>query len=287
VTALNKMRNSEDAVVPVSFSRRLISTPHLPSDVATNERNIQTVAVQVARLPGWEEVRGRHLVRGVHRDVISSLLASLEIVPRNLEFAPGMNGELSPLIEFISSTSEPRLQNWDIAIPDGNAEQEVQAISIPAAGGTRHPKPRQRQFERARGSRWLKLNKLRVGDISDDYFDLTEAQINAVREAWENSKRNARKGKTAPGDAYVDYRDRPLLTLHVIEPISPEGGKNRERKMEKQDIKPEKLLAVSIRFPEFGDGGASSCVKYRLNKVALRGMGLLGEVADDEDDDED
>jgi hypothetical protein len=46
------------------------------------------------------------------------------------------------------------------------------------------------------------------------------------------------------------------------------------------------LVAVGLSFPKFEDGDKAARVPYRLNKVALRSMGLIADQ-EEEDDDED
>ena len=46
------------------------------------------------------------------------------------------------------------------------------------------------------------------------------------------------------------------------------------------------LVAVGLSFPKFEDGDKAARVPYRLNKVALRSMGLITDQEDDDDEDE-
>ena len=139
------------------------------------------------------------------------------------------------------------------------------------------------------GIDYLKLNKQRVGEIADETVDLSEEQITAAKVEWEaERKRDPNKGKTIPGSLYRRYRQRPLLTIHLIEPTDPKSDAKPERiarMMKAADIETKVLVAVGLSFPNFEDGETTSRVPYRLNRVALRNMGLISEQ--DEDDDED
>jgi hypothetical protein len=45
------------------------------------------------------------------------------------------------------------------------------------------------------------------------------------------------------------------------------------------------LVAIGLSFPKFEDGDKTARVPYRLNKVALRSMGLITDQEDDDDED--
>ena len=52
------------------------------------------------------------------------------------------------------------------------------------------------------------------------------------------------------------------------------------------DIDPGVLVAVGLSFPKFEDGDKAARVPYRLNKVALRNMGLITDQEEDDDDED-
>ncbi len=162
----------------------------------------------------------------------------------------------------------------DICVADGSGD--IRKIS-----------PRIRQFERVlRSAGYLRLNKQRVGEISDERVDLSELDKQAAKNRWEEMRKKDKKlGETIPGYIYREFRQRPLLTLHVIEPgNAKEDSKRFDKMMKVEDIKPSHLVAVSLSFPRFD--GAAVTVPYAMNKVALRSMGLLDD-AEDSDEDED
>jgi hypothetical protein len=51
------------------------------------------------------------------------------------------------------------------------------------------------------------------------------------------------------------------------------------------EIESRVLVAVGLSFPEFEDGDKAVRVPYRLNKVALRSMGLINDQEDEDDED--
>lgn len=78
-----------------------------------------------------------------------------------------------------------------------------------------------------------------------------------------------------------------MLTIHVIEPRNPkEDSKQKDRMMKAEEIEARALVAVGLSFPKFEDGEKSARVPYRLNKVALRNMGLISDQDGDNDDED-
>lgn len=90
----------------------------------------------------------------------------------------------------------------------------------------------------ATGADYLKLNRQRVGEIADETVDLSDEDIEDAKKEWEEErKRDPEKGKTIPGSLYRRYRQRPLLTIHLIEPRDPkDDSKHKDRMMPAAEI---------------------------------------------------
>lgn len=182
---------------------------------------------------------------------------------------------------------------WDVCMPQGTgATLEDFVVTADGTTGVK-VRPRMRQFERTRKNvGFLRLNKQRVGDVSDELVGFTSDMKRQAEKDWEGERMRDRKlGAAVPGYFYRRYRTRPLLTIHVIEPGDPKPGKDDDSGKPKKDkleemfsaaeIDPHSLVAISISFPNFD--GVEKPVYYTLNKVALREAGLL--EADENDDD--
>jgi hypothetical protein len=286
VTALNKMRNAEEVEHRVSFSGYGAETPFLPKDEATNFRNVEAAraflgAVNKSRQP--LKIGTRHLWSGVARAEISSFLSRLSIESRNIEFITDVSGDGNPLIAFIGSNTIPVLEKWDVCVPSGDGCQlELgDQLAMPV-------KCRQRQFEDVSNrSTYLKLNRQRVGEAADEGIGIQD--LDSVKTAWEEERRkDVRLGESISGYFYRRFRSRPLLTINFIEPISPKKdqaeSKRKVRMMPAEDIPSKVLIAVSLSFPEFEAPGESATVPYRLNRVALRKLGLITDFDDAYDD---
>lgn len=301
VTALNKMRNSQEVEIYISFSEAGAETPFLPKDVGANQRNVSAVSRFIDTLGPAELVgSSKFYWKKVDAARIGSFLGCLEISNMNMHFMTDIFGEERPLLAFINSNCFEKLDYWDVCLPQGSGDL-VRDLTVQLDDGkTNNIRPRKRQFEKVpAGTDYLKLNKQRVGEIADEMVYLSAEKIEAAKCEWEEMRRqDPDKGITVPGYLYRRYRERPLLTVHIIQPQNPKDDSERkDRMMRVESIEPKLLVAVGLSFPKFPDEDPileneesglkydKDKVRYQINKVALRNMGLIDQ--DDEDDDED
>lgn len=286
VTAQNKMQHSDEVEVEASFARRGIETASLPKDPDANERNVDITADFLRSLGRSSLLGSRYIWRKVPASQVAGYLNELEIHPVNQAFMPDARTREHPLLTFIAETDVPQLREWDICVAQGKGEAAA-GITVSGPNGEELAvAKRQRQFEksRSRDVPYLKVNKQRVGDISDEMVDLTKDDISVAEDNWRSSAPEERAEKRVPGEAYRYVRKRPLLTIHLIEPTdAAEDSKNASRIMPEADIKTDLLVAVSMSFPDFDEDKTSS-VKYRLNKVYLKNVGLLADEEDEGDE---
>ena len=288
VTALNKMRNAQEVEVDISYSECAAETPFLPKSPDVNSSSLTSVNQFLSGLPPAEMIKNKFFWRRVSAAQVAGFLSGLEISSMNVPFMTDMTGRDRPILSFIGGNEIERLAKWDICLPQGEGV-ELPTLSIPTLDGSlRSIHPRTRQFEKVPvGADYLKLNRQRVGEIADETVDLSAPDIENAKKEWEEERRrDPEKGKTVPGSLYRRYRQRPLLTIHLIEPRNPkEDSKHKDRMMRASDIDSKVLVAVGLSFPKFEDGDKAARVPYRLNKVALRSMGLITDQEDDDDED--
>jgi hypothetical protein len=285
VTAMNKMRNSKEVEHSVSFSGYGAETPFAPASASENLENVREVAEFVTQLGKPEAIGTRYYWRERAAKVVASFLRKLKIPLENMAFVPDLSGD-RPILAFIGNSGLKELAFWDICMPQGEGAP-VPAIKVIHGGGSHAVNPRKRQFEKvAEGSEYLKLNKQRVGEISDEMVDLKQEEIDSVAEEWERERASdPEKGKTVPGYMYRRIRKRPLLTISVIQPVDPTpDSKRADRMMKVNEIAPSTVIAIALSFPSFEKNGEMVTVSYQLNKVALRNIGLIGDE-DEEDED--
>lgn len=288
VTALNKMRNAQEVEVDISYSECGAETPFLPRSPEISKKNLALVKQFLAGLAPAEMIKNKCFWRNVPASQIAGFLGGLDISSTNMPFMTDINGRDRPIVSFIGANGVDKLTKWDICLPQGEGIP-ISELSIRSLDGSvRCVSPRKRQFEKVpAGSDYLKLNRQRVGEIADETVDLSDEDIEDAKKEWEEErKRDPEKGKTIPGSLYRRYRQRPLLTVHLIEPRDPkDDSKHKDRIMPAAEIEAGVLVAIGLSFPKFEDGDKTARVPYRLNKVALRSMGLITDQEDDDDED--
>lgn len=278
VTAQNKMRNSDEVEVEASFSGRGIETPVLSRSGTANFENARVASRFLKQLGPSELLGSRHLWRNVPATDVGAFLQSLSISPHNQAFlADAKTGE-SPLIAFVTDNEIESLDAWDVCVVQGDGGV-AEGLEFTGPDGTNaRIRKRERQFERPRpsDSSYVKINKHRVGEIADEKTDLPASAIKQVEDTWRSDPSN--EGKRVSGRAYRSVRTRPLLTIHPIQPVDPSSpdGKSAKRILPASQIEADLLLAVSLSFPEYDESSTTS-VRYRINKVYLRNLGLLDE----------
>ncbi|WP_053076306.1 MULTISPECIES: Z1 domain-containing protein [Burkholderia] len=281
VTAQNKMRSARDVAHSISFSAFGAETPFIPKASLLNEQNINRVAVFV-RDEGEADLKGnRYIWKNVPKKRVAALLSELNISNMNMPFLPDVDKGDRPLFRFIEKNSYDQLDHWDVCIPQGRGDV-VPGIEVPISGGpTGGVRCRKRQFERtAKGVPYLRLNKQRVGDTSDERVEMEDSQREDADRAWQEERtKDSKKGESTPGYMYRRYRATPLLTVHFIQCEAP-SGKNSDKMLTVDEVGSAPMVAISLSFPDFDPMSKGEKVVYRLNQVALRDL-----FGDEEEDD--
>lgn len=285
VTAQNKMKNSDQIEQRISFSAHGTETAYVPRAGKLHEENIE-IANRLIKSIGpaiteHSEVQwlggSRYLWTGVNKSTIANFLSELNISNMNMDFLAEQD---RPLIKFIAENRAAELEWWDICIPLGKGGLVPEISVLMKDGSSGLIRCRERQFERGLSKTdYLKLNKQRVGDNTDEMVGMSQPEIELTRNDWEDERaRDPKKGERIPGYMFRRFRSRPLLTIHFIECASPDA--NPEKMMRPEEIEAPIMVAISLSFPDF-DPDASDDEKkvvYRLNKVAMR------EIFGDEDE---
>ena len=282
VTAQNKMRSGKDVAHSVSFSAFGAETPFLPRAAAQNAANVQRVAAFL-RDGGPATMAGSRFVwTGIPKARIAELLSGLEISNMNMQFVPDGQDGVRPLVRFIANNGYAALDSWDLCVPQGLGKT-VPGVELAVSGGEPAAiRCRQRQFEKtAKHVPYLKLNKQRVGETSDERVQMTADQIRAAETDWLRQNEKDQKTRAVPGYQYRRFRARPVLTVSFIEATDP-GEKNAEKMMSAAEAGTQPMVALSLSFPDFDPLANGEKVVYRLNRVALRD--LFGDEEGEDDD---
>lgn len=290
VTAQNKMRNSDLIEQRISFSAHGTETAYVPRAGKLHAENVQLVSRFIKSKPAISQSSeerwlggSRYLWTGVGKSRIADFLSELNISGMNIDFLVDPD---RPLIKFIEENNIASLEFWDVCIPQGSGKI-VPEINVAILDGTSgYVRCRERQFERvSTKTEYLKLNKHRVGDSSDEMVGMSQNEIEKARKKWEEEQKDeTKKTKNIPGSMYRQFRSRPLLTIHFIECVP--SLKNPEKMMSPVEVEASVMVAVSLSFPDFDPNAEDDDKKvlYRLNKIAVRE--LFGDE-ENEGDDED
>ncbi len=290
VTARNKMRNAKEVDVALSFSAYKAETPFIPAEENINQTNLQLTSKFFKSLSKPSEFKGgRRIWNSISASQIFNYLNSLSISPMNMPFISSGESDERPLLNFIRDNEIDALSQWVVCLPQGS-EADVEELSVEDESGTEKPiKARGRQFEVVpNGSKYLKLNRQRLGEPADESVGMTEAEIaEAVRKFQADPKNEGKL--TVSGRAYLEERKTPLLTVHLIRPINPKEAntsrstdKKRKAIMDASLMRGAPYVGISLSFPKYEES-EKTFVTYRLNRIAMKELGFL----DDENEDSD
>jgi Z1 domain len=271
VTARNKMRSASDFERVVSFSGEAIETAELPRDDESLQMNLAVTERLIRELDErWAAARrsrGQHLLwSGISRETVVHFLRSFRPHGKDMNFYG------DALEDYLASCEVPALMDWDIAVPQRQAGESFVLGNLLMI-------PRTRKVDVNPESILVSGSKRRVGEASDESIGLDDETLEKVRRdyAIENPD------KSVPGKAYRRVRTRPLLLIHLIQPVSEtevSGGSSQT-----PPVALPMLAAVGLSFPMFDDGTEHTRVKYKINLVEYRRLFGEDEIGNSEIDD--
>lgn len=273
VTARNKMRSSGNYIKRISWSGEMAETTKLVA--SANGANIAATRRLLRKLwsPGSEVPRSEWqtpLFRASKEDV-ATFLESFEVHPHNFSlYVPQDERGEYGLAHFLRSTTEPKLQWWDVAIPQGSLDERV----FLGLEGLR-VKPLQRFVLTAGSAQTILVSgtKARVGSRGTEREGIAKEQVDRLIEE--------RKPKNLPDKELRQIRERPLLLLYGIVPFNKDKDEAWTGLVEG-----DYLVAYGLSFPVFDDTGPSKTVAYRVNKTWLRDHSVEEDLDEYDDDDD-
>jgi hypothetical protein len=255
VTARNKMRRANSIVRRVSLDGKGIETARLRSSQGVIRANRDAVArfieglIRTVGNPGPSEF-GSTIWRDVPKERVASLLAEFETHPLNYDF------QADQLSEFLERTPEPRLQLWDVVIPNGSLkEEEIGGVLVTPSERRVLPRPDS-------GSLLVSGSSARVGSRGIEREGVSREQFERIRAAS--------NGKNISDQEFRDVRTKPLLLLHVLRGYTTKIGKKVDKAWLDPDGPP--LVALGLSFPRFDDSDIAGWVEYKVNIVQWRSM---------------
>jgi hypothetical protein len=266
VTARNKMRNSQIVERVISLRCQSLETPHLKSNENIVRANAITVErfIRSVRDEGFaqeESALRNPLWRGVPGRLISHLLRGFDVHPQNVSF------QAPDLADFIETTNELRLRQWDVVLPQGEDDMPYELAGI-------RLKRSKRKVHVYENRVLVSGRSARVASRGIEREGMEPELIDRIRRQF---KADPKKQKTSvPDNRYRAARTRPLLLIHAIKATAESGDKQP----------PDGLIALGLSFPDFDDDDVARRVTYRVNLVELRAM-IENEVDDDIDEGDD
>jgi hypothetical protein len=271
ITARNKMRNSEEISHLISISGEGLESARLLLDknvIAGNYKAAQLLVQDIYSSGAKRQADHNFPVwTSVAKSLVVDFLRRFVSHPLNIKL------QSADLANFIETSTDEKLQHWDIAIPSGSEAQRPFNDALSTS-------PRQRKVLVEREQRSILINetKMRVGSPADEKSGMAPQEVHEAEIAFRAIPENAEK-QTVPASAYRQMRKRSLLVIHLIKPVDSSGVIDA---FLSDDVQ---LVAVGLSFPALSAG--SQRIKYRINLVELRNL-LASEVpADEESDEED
>lgn len=272
ITARNKMMHAADVTRLISVGEEGLETPRIMSNPNVIAANFRATTAFVNRiLESADATRDganpNPLWRNVHKGLIVEVLRNFVVHPLNVTFHP------VDLARFLEKSSDPKLEKWDVVIPNGEGKTPMQI----APGVSVKLQTRSLKSEADKGYLLVSGRNAKVGSRGVEKEGMSREQIEAAEAEFRGAEENEGK-KNVSDKAYRKHRSCPLLILHFLD-----GLVDGHPYLVPQDTA---LTALGLSFPPLSTASAS--VTYRINLVEIRNLVSADEAepADDEADDE-
>lgn len=260
ITALNKMRNSENR--QVTFAGKLAQTTRFYKENNCNQRNIHFVKEWIAKLGTPElpniQTRNNYLWKDIAPELVLEFLKNISVHPTCSNASPKI------LSDYISSQNEDgELISWSVALvssKQGTHFSYGNGIEIGLSWRTDDVSNRRSENDTI----YLIRNNLITE--SDQDVDLTQKQkdeaLRRTIDKWTPERTN--KLPKAPSPMYIRQcreKTNGLLLIYTFE------SGLLDEKGEKGKVYPDKYLGYAISFPA---SDTAKPIEYKVDEVYLR-----------------
>jgi hypothetical protein len=271
ITARNKMRLAVDHFEQISYWGAVFDTPYIDSDVNKIVKNneltrqfIEKLSINGYHFKREDEIaKGLFLCKNVPEERIIKLLRHLKISPFNVKF------DTSQIIDFLESTSEEILANWDVVLIEGSRDGNINHNKIELNNGITLV-PIRRSFD-------LSKNKINIGGKSGRLTSPTDARNGLTKKQIEEAKKKAEITEDWNGISrtlrqevwfkYVPDRN-PLLMIYFID-LNNDGLAITEQ-LFVDKLKGLPVMGYSVGFPMSKNSYAAEFHKYKVNLIYAR-----------------
>jgi hypothetical protein len=278
VTARNKMGTGKKVVLKIGLGNNFIETSSLRASAAAINANRAAASRFAAALaevdcdPAHAEgVRGGFLMRDVPWEPVVEFVRSFRNSEGSFLTAPG------PVAQYIEERTDGELAKWDVLLASVKPD-EAKIENTTILNRTIHCQ--QRSFGKRSNDEVIRVtNKQRVASRGIERTGIDEEKIAAVEAKYLAEKSEERKKvergekPNFPDHIYRIARPRPLLIIHLLEILTPEGDSPPGW------LPTEPVVAWGISFP------ATSKPEQKVEYVV--GSVWLAENMPDDRDDED
>ena len=284
MTARNKMGSSQEVISNVGLHNQFIETTTVhgsPTEISNNRNatdkfisGLIESGVNTEDTPAGSGMSG-HVLKNVD-------------VERVLEFIgdfknhPGSHiTEIPSIRDYIIPRATTELGMWDIYLPSLQSGDKF-CSSIGGLHINCQLRTSSITESLNNGPLGIKLsNNKRVSSRGIEKIGVSPEKIKAAEEAFEKQQiEGGSTAKNTPDYCYRAKRSKPLLVIHLIQPVKP---KLNGQSISENPLIDEPVIAVSISFPDTSTPKETTV--YRYNTTLLKEL-ADNHLGDDEDDNE-
>lgn len=281
VTAVNKMRHTEDIPMVVSLNGSVIETTYLHMDTEKNEDNFNAVSNWILNLKaeGYSFIDTSDMalknpqILDITKEKIIELLQIYNSHYLNLKF------RTADIIGLLKEYSDGTVDNWDVQIANGSGER------IEFCG--ENIKPTVRSFAIKENSKALQMSGsgARLGSANLSKGGLTKEVVKEIEDSVKTLRSQLEKEKAFSQEEYFNSgkKRNPLLTIYLVQLKAESKQRDGNIIPDPEKVKLISTLkhypvGLSIGIPNI-DGRPKKTYKYKINLIKWK------ELLDVEDDD--
>ena len=269
VTAVNKMRYTEEIPVTVSLNGEVVETPYIHSDTKTNHDNYTSVQTWIEFLQkegySFANVSEEQLslphpqLLNVKKEYIIDLLEAYKSHYLNLDF------RTADLVHLLSNYQDNTVDKWDVMIANGSGVETV------FCGLKIKPIARKFAIKKDKGALQMSGKGSRLGSANLAKGGLTEEKRVEIEEAARSLRPDRDKNKQFSQEEYFNsgIERNPLLIIYPVK-LKPDSFGKTGNDPEKEEIiakmQDEVVIGLSIGIPSI-EGRAKEKYQYRINLV--------------------